>query len=48
MPKKTDGGGHYSFIFFLNYVLYKTGRTPEEHYGGEPLTFSKKKKIIIN
>jgi hypothetical protein len=26
MPKKTGGGGHYNFIFFLNHVLHKTER----------------------
>jgi hypothetical protein len=29
MPKKTDGKGYYNF-FFLNHVLHKIGRTPEE------------------
>jgi hypothetical protein len=40
MPKKTDGEDYYNFILFLNYVLCKTGRTPEEYYGRELLTFS--------
>jgi hypothetical protein len=35
MPKKTGGGGHYNFIFFLNHVIPKTGRT-----SGELLAFS--------
>jgi hypothetical protein len=39
MPKKTGGGGHYNFIFFLNYVLRKIGRTPGEPME-KPLTFS--------
>jgi hypothetical protein len=30
MPKKTGGGGHYNFIFFLYHVLRKTGKTPGE------------------
>jgi hypothetical protein len=29
MPTKTGGKGHYNFIFFLNNVLRKTGRTSE-------------------
>jgi hypothetical protein len=31
--KKTCGGGHYNFIFFLNHVLPKTRKMPGEPTG---------------
>jgi hypothetical protein len=37
LNKKTSGEGHYNFIFFLNHVLSKTGRTLLR---GEPIAFS--------
>jgi hypothetical protein len=39
MLKKTGGGGHYNFIFFLNHILCKTGRTPGEPTGRTPSIF---------
>jgi hypothetical protein len=39
MPKKTGGGGHYNFIFFLNHVLRKTERTQGESTGRTPSIF---------
>jgi hypothetical protein len=42
MPKKISGGSHYNFIFFLNHVLRKTGRTPGEPTGRIPIIFHKK------
>jgi hypothetical protein len=47
MPKKTGGGDHYNFIFFLNHVLRKSGRTPE-NLRGEPLAFSQRTKQRYN
>jgi hypothetical protein len=38
MPKKIGAECYYNFIFFLNYVLCKTGKT----LWGEPLAFSLK------
>jgi hypothetical protein len=40
MPKKIGGRGHYNFIFFLNHVLHKSGRTLGEHYEENPEHFS--------
>jgi hypothetical protein len=45
MPKKTGGGGHYNFIFFLNYVLRKTERMPGEPTG-RTLAFSYKNQAL--
>jgi hypothetical protein len=42
MPKKTSGGGYYNFIFFLNHVLCKIGRTLGEPTGRTPSIFLKK------
>jgi hypothetical protein len=39
MSKKTGGGGHYNFIFFLNHVLPKTRRTPGKLTGRTPSIF---------
>jgi hypothetical protein len=55
MPKKTGGGSHYNFFFFLNHVLCKTGRTSEEPMGktlsifplNSPLQNKKRKTIYL-
>jgi hypothetical protein len=39
MPKKTGGGGHYNFIFFLNHVLHKIRRMSREFTGRTPNIF---------
>jgi hypothetical protein len=44
MPKKTGDGDHYNFIFFLNNVLYKTGRMLGEPTRRTPNTFQIKIK----
>jgi hypothetical protein len=39
MPQKIGSGSHYNFIFFVNHVLHKTGRTPGEPMGRTPSIF---------
>jgi hypothetical protein len=51
IPKKTGGGGHYNFIFFLNNVLRNTRRTLREPTKRTPSIFLKydlrKNKIVV-